>query len=159
MNTRGSTTRPKEGTFRLIVLDILFLSGAFEKRGKKMASKVGLTEPQWGLLATAASQERTVPQIARRLGLARQTVQRNSDLMVKRGLGAYAKNPDHLRSPLFLLTVDGKAVLERLEQIAQQDRVDFMATHQIANDELQVAQKVLREMREFVDPRKSPVDS
>jgi len=153
----GSANRPKEGIFNLLISDIFFLAGVFRKRGARMSKKVGLTHPQWALLVAATSGTRTVPQIARRLGLSRQNVQRNADQLVKRGLGVYSKNPDHQRSPFFLPTADGEATLNRLEQVAQHSRIEFMASHQVANEDLQVAQRVLRELRNYVDPQNSEV--
>ncbi len=150
--------RPKEGIFHLLITDIFYLAGVFQKRGEKISKKVGLTQPQWALLIAAASERRTVPQIARRLDVARQTVQRNADQLVKRGLAGYSKNPDHQRSPFFLPTVDGEATLKRLEQIAQRGQIEFMASHHVANDDLQVAQRVLHEMREYLDPERSAAD-
>jgi DNA-binding MarR family transcriptional regulator len=152
MTAQPHVTKPREGVFRLIIMDIFFLAGAFKKNGNKMASKVGLTRPQWDLLITAATDQRTVPQLARRMGMARQSVQRTADILVRRGLGAYAKNPDHQRSPFFLLTAAGKNVLERLEEMAQQRRIQFMNENGVSNDDLGMTQKVLRRLREYMDP-------
>jgi DNA-binding MarR family transcriptional regulator len=152
MTTKPHVTKPREGIFRLIIMDIFFLAGAFKKVGNKMASKVGLTRPQWDLLINANTDQRTVPQIARRMGMARQSVQRTADILVRRGLGDYAKNPDHQRSPFFLVTAAGKDVLERIEEEAQQRRIQFMNENGVSNDDLGMTQKVLRLFREYVEP-------
>jgi DNA-binding MarR family transcriptional regulator len=150
--THNQAVLPKEGIFRLIVTDIFYLASAFGKRGTRMASKLGLTRPQWGLLIVAAADRRTVPQLARRMGLARQSVQRTADLLVKRRFASYIKNPDHLRSPLLVATESGRDILDRLEHIAQETRVEFMKNHQVANNDLVVTQRVLQSIREYINP-------
>jgi DNA-binding MarR family transcriptional regulator len=51
---------------------------------------------------------RTVPQIARALGLSRQAVQRLADDLVQRGLTEWRDNPEHLRARLLQLTPAGR---------------------------------------------------
>lgn len=51
---------------------------------------------------------RTVPQVARRLGLSRQAVQRLADDMAERGLVTWIDNPDHQRARLLQLSGQGR---------------------------------------------------
>lgn len=60
-----------------------------------------------GVLA-APDAARTVPQVARSLGLSRQAVQRLADDLAARGLVAWIDNPDHRRARLFQLTASGR---------------------------------------------------
>ena len=53
--------------------------------------------------------------IARRLGLARQSVQRVAD-----GHATFEPNPDHQRSPLLILTSAGQAVLGTINTKSRQ---------------------------------------
>jgi DNA-binding MarR family transcriptional regulator len=57
----------------------------------------------------------TVAQIARTLGLARQSVQRVADALESAGLLRYEDNPRHRRARLTALTRDGRTVLERIQ--------------------------------------------
>ena len=54
-----------------------------------------------------------VAQIARRMGLARQSVQRIADDLAKAGLLHYAENPDHRRAKLVDLTAAGRAAYDQ----------------------------------------------
>src|SRR5215208_2523590 len=54
---------------------------------------------------------RTVPQVARRLGVTRQSVQRVANLLAAEGLIESVTNPDNARSPLFRLSKRGEEVL------------------------------------------------
>jgi DNA-binding MarR family transcriptional regulator len=51
----------------------------------------------------------TVPQIGRSLGYPRQTVQRQADELVERGLIAFVDNPDHKRARRLIATGAGTA--------------------------------------------------
>jgi len=57
-----------------------------------------------------------VAQIARRLHLARQGVQRLADLLVRDGLAAYEENPAHRRAKLVRLTPSGRAALRTIQR-------------------------------------------
>jgi DNA-binding MarR family transcriptional regulator len=71
-----------------------------------------------------AGAARTVPQIARTLGLSRQAVQRVADDLAARKLAAWIDNPDHKRARLLKLTAPGRAgygeALRRQQLWAQQ---------------------------------------
>ena len=61
-------------------------------------------------MTAAGCDVRTVPQIARRMGLTRQAVQRIANQLVEDGLAAFTDNPDHRGSPILSLTDRGVAV-------------------------------------------------
>ena len=58
-----------------------------------------------------------MPQIARQMGMTRQSVQRVTDLLVRDGILAFARNPDHARSPLVRLTDTGQHLAAQLTAI------------------------------------------
>src|SRR5690606_28489895 len=61
---------------------------------------------------------RTVPQIARRLGVTRQNVQRIADLLVAENWAAFETNPDHRGSPFLVLNKRGQAALAEITRAA-----------------------------------------
>ncbi|MFE6509422.1 MarR family winged helix-turn-helix transcriptional regulator [Nocardioides sp. NPDC057767] len=63
------------------------------------------------MVLQAAGDRATVPDIARKLGLQRQSVQRVADELVREGLARYEENPRHRRSPLLVTTAEGKTTL------------------------------------------------
>ncbi|HVV92218.1 MAG TPA: MarR family winged helix-turn-helix transcriptional regulator, partial [Hyphomicrobiales bacterium] len=69
----------------------------------------------------------TVPQIARRLGVTRQNVQRIADLLVADSAARYAANPDHRTSPHLVLTPAGTAALARLTAAAERSHAALAA--------------------------------
>jgi len=73
-----------------------------------------ITGAQWGVLGAFGGTDDllTVAQAARRLGLARQGVQRVADLLEKKGLIEYLHNPNHRRARL----AKGRTLLDRLQE-------------------------------------------
>src|SRR5580704_11432256 len=102
----------------LIVADIYELAGRFRDNGEAIARTVGQTQARWQVMSAASADPRTVPQIARRLGVSRQNVQRIADLLAAEGSAAFEPNPDHRGSPYLVLTSRGSATLARLTAAA-----------------------------------------
>ena len=83
------------------------------------------TRDRWQVLSAAWGETRTVPQIARRMGLTRQAVQRVAGVLEAEGLARFVRNPAHRSSPLLELTPDGEALVAKINaaQIGWANRV------------------------------------
>src|SRR5579875_3831737 len=112
MSTDATTLLP------LIVADIFELAGRFRDDGEAIARTVGQTQARWQVMSTASADPRTVPQIARRLGVSRQNVQRIAGLLVADGAATFEANPDHKGSPFVVLTKRGRAALADITKAA-----------------------------------------
>jgi len=134
----------------LIVADVYQLAGAFRRVGERIAQSTGRTQAQWQVLSAASGGGKTVPQIARRLGYARQSVQRTADLLVESGLAEFTANPDHQRSPYLELTAKGREVLKRLT-VAAEKMHGKLANRSSAAD-LRKTLRVLRQLCAAIDP-------
>ena len=77
-----------------------------------VASENDLTPARWQVIQAAALKPATVSDIARALGLTRQSVQRVADDAVKLGLATYRSNPKHSRASLLAPTKKGRAAVE-----------------------------------------------
>ena len=120
MTTYRQITEPE--LIALLVEDVFELSGALRRVGHIIARAEGQTHARWQLLNAALGGDKTVSQIARRLGLARQGVQRVADILVSEGLALYKSNPDHKRAPLVEASRQGKRVLKRLTKKSRRFR-------------------------------------
>lgn len=87
--------------------------------GERIATRVGQTHARRMVLHTAGTGT-TVADIARRLRLQRQSVQRVADELVADGLARYEENPRHRKSKLLLTTPAGDEVLDRLAGIHEE---------------------------------------
>ena len=84
------------------------LNGQLLSLAEELARPVGLTAAWWQVLGAALGGPQSVSEIARTMGLTRQAVQRIADLLVERGLAAYADNPAHRRAKLLTPTPAGR---------------------------------------------------
>lgn len=101
----------------------------------------------WGLLCNIkADGPRTVPQIARSRGLARQRVQKIVDEAEAAGLVHLRMNPDHKRSRIVALTGDGTATFERMDGEIRQSAQKFANVFDIR--ELDTTLRVLYDLQE-----------
>src|SRR3972149_8149981 len=93
------------------------LSGArlYQSRREEVARFEKQSRARWEVLIAVGS-GRTAPQIARRMGMARQSVQRIADLLAEARLVRFEANPDHRRSPILRPTEEGSRLRERLER-------------------------------------------
>ena len=103
----------------LIVADVYELAGRFRANGEAIARSIGQTQARWQVLSAASADPRTVPQIARRLGVSRQNVQRIADQLVGENWASFQTNPDHRSSPHLVLTRRGRAALDQLTRAAE----------------------------------------
>lgn len=83
--------------------------------GEKLAATAGQTHAR-RMVLQAAEGGATVPDIARKLGLHRQGIQRITDELVAEGLGRYIDNPRHRLSKLFIVTENGAAALAEIHR-------------------------------------------
>jgi DNA-binding MarR family transcriptional regulator len=103
-----------------LVAEVFELAGALRRDGEAIAKLAGQTQARWQVMWIAATGRLSVAMIARRLGLARQSVQRVADAIVAEGHASFEPNPDHQRSPLLILTSDGQAVLDTINDNSRQ---------------------------------------
>jgi len=103
----------------LVIADIYELAGRFRDSGEAIARRSGQTQARWQVMSAASADSKTVPQIARRLGVTRQNVQRIADLLVTEGWATFEANPDHRSSPYLVLSKRGRDALERVSKAAE----------------------------------------
>jgi DNA-binding MarR family transcriptional regulator len=139
-------------TFTNLVLEVFRLNGRLLIAGDRLSKPVGLTSARWQVLGAIEEQGRSVAQIARKMGLARQNVQRLTDALEKEGMVVYAPNPDHRRAKLVCLTERGKKAFEKLgrQQAVWANQIASCVSH----SEMKLALDVLRKLRSTVEPRR-----
>jgi DNA-binding MarR family transcriptional regulator len=117
------------------------LDGLFSAAGDALARPAGQTSARWQVMAAIEDGPATVAQIARRLRLARQSVQRVADLLETDGIAAYEDNPGHRRAKLLRLTGKGAEALRAIQ--AGQRRWANALGAEIGERDLRQASKVL----------------
>ena len=133
----------------LILADIFELAGRFRASGEEIASRVGQTQARWQVMSAASVGPLTVPQVARRLGVSRQNVQRIANQLVNEGWAAFETNPDHRGSPHLVLNQRGQAALAQLTETALGSHVEL--ARRLGGTELGALHHALRRLIAAVD--------
>jgi DNA-binding MarR family transcriptional regulator len=138
------TTRGEAATG--VILATFRTNGLLLEAGDRLSAPHGLTSARWQVLGAIALSDRplTVPQVARRMGLTRQSVHATVDRLVRDGLVELVPNDDHRRSQLVRLTELGRDRYEALDG-DQGDWVDDL-TNGISRSDLDTARRVLVEL-------------
>ena len=98
-----------------VAIRVLRLAGPLTAAGDALARPAGQTSARWQVLAALENAPATVADVARMLGLARQSVQRVADVLAGEGLISYDDNPDHARAKLARLAPRGRAALAAIQ--------------------------------------------
>lgn len=129
-----------------VILSTFRANGLLLPAGDVLAGHHGLTTARWQVLGALALAKTplTVPQIARRMGLTRQTVHATVKRLDRDNLVEFARNADHRRSQLVQLTKRGAA------KYAAVDERQAAWVNQLANGlnraDLETAARVLDEL-------------
>jgi DNA-binding MarR family transcriptional regulator len=110
------TRTPAGDAFSRFAILVFRLGGALGAAGDALAKPAGQTSARWQVLAGAESGSMTVADIARMLGLQRQSIQRVADLLEAEGLVRAVENPRHRRASLLTLTESGAAALRSIQE-------------------------------------------
>jgi DNA-binding MarR family transcriptional regulator len=94
-----------------LILTLLRLNSDIVADGDRMTKDLSLSSSRWQIIAQIvhSGETLTVSQIARSMGLQRQTVQLQVDAMAGDKLVVFAENPHHRRSKLVHTTAAGRS--------------------------------------------------
>jgi DNA-binding MarR family transcriptional regulator len=151
----AASRTPAGDAFTALILQVIWLNSLFTAAGEALAKPAGQTLARWLVLEEIQHAPATVAQIARRMGLARQSVQRLADVLVEGGFAVYDDNPAHRRAKLVRMAPPGRAALDSI-QAAQRVWADALGA-ELGEADLRQASAVLdRVMRAIRDPAFSP---
>jgi DNA-binding MarR family transcriptional regulator len=137
---------PAGQTFTDFVLLIFQINGALLEAGDRITAPARQTSARWQTMGCIDDKTLSVSDIARVMGLARQSVQRTADVLVRDGIAAYEENPDHKRAKLLRLTPKGQRALSVIEaaQLEWANRVG----KRVGATDLKEAQAILERLLE-----------
>lgn len=119
-----------------LVLRTFRLNGLFLAAAEDMARPAGLTAARWQVLGAVLREPLTVSDVARAMGLTRQSVQRLADALVGDGMAEYVDNPRHRRAKLLRPTQAGWDAIDVIRPLQHAfthqvtDGMDADALHQ-----------------------------
>lgn len=133
--------------FTELVLEVFRLNGRLVVVGDRLTKAIGLSTARWQTLGAIARAESplTVAEIARIMGLQRQSVQRTVNALVNTGMVVTHDNPNHQRARLVSFTKKGGAAYE--DTIAIQVNWANETAAGLPDKELHGALRTLRVLR------------
>ncbi len=138
-----------------LIVEVFRLNGELLGAGDRITKPHGLTSARWQVMGALDLEGRslTVAQIARRMGLARQGVQRIINDLERLGLVLLKDNVDHKRAKLVALTDDGRQAMAQINkaQTAWVNQISEGLNERQINQALKLMQTV-RGRSEQLDP-------
>jgi DNA-binding MarR family transcriptional regulator len=116
---QAAGTRTPEGEKATeVILAAFRANGLLLAAGDLLAAGHGLTSARWQVIGAIALAQRplTVPQIARRMGLTRQSVHTSVGRLLADGMVELVPNTDHRRSQLVCLTERGRVRFQAVDE-------------------------------------------
>ena len=135
-----------------LIVPAIRLRALFTNAGEAIAKPAGQSLARWLVLDVVANAPATVSEIARKMSLARQSVQRVADLLEKDGLTTYEVNPDHRRAQLVRVTSRGLRTLRAIEAV-QAEWANAVAA-EIGLADLRKANDVVGRLLRVLAPRR-----
>jgi len=136
--------------FEYLMQECFKLNRNLVEVAKHLTEDLGVTGAQWGVLAALGQEDAppTIAEAARRLGLARQSVQRVADALVEHGLVQYLPNSADRRTKLAKITDAGRTLLAELEN-RQLDWANRTAGD-LSQTNIEEAMRLIKQVRERI---------
>ncbi|CAL9483792.1 MarR family winged helix-turn-helix transcriptional regulator [Streptomyces sp. enrichment culture] len=141
--------RARQELLARTAVGVFRLNGQFLSVSEELARPAGLTAAWWQVLGAVLREPLPVAGIARAMGITRQSVQRVADLLVERGVAAYAPNPAHRRAKLLAPTDEGRAAVARIGP-GQADLAARLAA-ELGDEEFAETARVLERLSRALD--------
>lgn len=142
--------------YRLLMADVYEVAGASRRSSEDLAVTTGQTAARWHVLSVVSEEALSVAASARRLGLARQSVQRVVNDLRADDLVHLQPDPADRRAPLVALTERGRAVFAELQATSERDRVRLLEASGLSASDLQQARSTLRALADALRGAASP---
>ncbi|MGW0431217.1 MarR family winged helix-turn-helix transcriptional regulator [Micromonospora sp. NPDC003197] len=139
-----SQLTPSGSALSELVIEVFRANGLLLASGDGLARPAGLTSARWQVLGVVDHEPSTVSEVARVMGLTRQSVQQTADALARDGLVRFEENPRHRRAKLIAITARGRVALDYVEQ--RQAEWSNRIAERATLDELRAATRTLREL-------------
>jgi DNA-binding MarR family transcriptional regulator len=135
--------------FSALLGEIFRVNGLLLTAGDTLARPAGLTGARWQVLGVVDRGPATVAQVARTMGLTRQTVRQTATALAASGMLTSGDNPRDRRARLLTLTPRGRAAVRAVER-RQSAWVNRVAASASPTD-LRAATGMLRDLGDLLE--------
>lgn len=111
-----SALHQRGALFTDLVLEIFRLNRLLLDAGDVLTAPAGLTSARWQVLGIVEHGPATVSEVARAMGLTRQSVQETANGLQAEEFVEFAPNPRHRRAKLIAMTPKGHAAMETVRR-------------------------------------------
>ena len=132
--------------YRLLMADVYELAGLSRRTSDELAAEHGQSVARWHVLSVLSGEPHTVAATARRLGLARQSVQRVMNDLRADGAVVAEPDPRDRRAPVFTLTSEGARLAADLFAASEALRRRQLEALSISSAELRAAKAVVERL-------------
>ncbi|HVX43423.1 MAG TPA: MarR family winged helix-turn-helix transcriptional regulator [Mycobacteriales bacterium] len=140
-----------------LVITVFQVNGRLLQVADELAAAGGLTAARWQVLGAVLDEARPVADIARRMGLTRQSVQRLANVLVDEGFATWEPNPQHARAKLLRPTAKTARAMQKIGAV-QRPWADTVGGA-IGARELTSVRATLRELLAALDDVSAARDS
>lgn len=107
---------PEAAVLSDITLAVFRVNGRLLERGDRLVKPLGLTSARWQVLGAIALAGKAIsaPQVADAMGITRQGVQKQLQVLSDAGFIERRQNPRHVRSPLYAMTKQGERIYSKV---------------------------------------------
>lgn len=102
-------------SFSELLIEVFRINGLALVAGDVLAGPSQLTSARWQVLGVVDHAPASAAEVARAMGLARQSVQLTADALERDGFIDYRANPKHRRAKLIAITEAGRMALRAVE--------------------------------------------
>jgi DNA-binding MarR family transcriptional regulator len=131
-----------------LIVELFRLNGLLLAEGDRLTHDIGLSSARWQVIGALELAEQPLPvaQIARNMGLARQSVQRITNELEADGMIAFDDNPDHRRAKLVVLTTKGHQAYRAAMKRQSAWSKDVLSASGVSQTRLRETRDVLRRL-------------
>ncbi len=145
---------PKGSSLSELIIEVFRVNRLLLDAGDALTAPVGLSSARWQVLGIVEHGPVSVADVARRMGLTRQTVQQTADGLQVEGFIEYVENPNHRRAKWMQLTPSGQKAMAFVARV-QARWANEIAAPQTLRD-LQAALTALQNIRETLEESVRP---
>ncbi|MEA3231478.1 MAG: MarR family transcriptional regulator [Thermodesulfobacteriota bacterium] len=116
-NQKQISRTPSAEAFTQLILETFRFNGRLLAAGDRLTKELGLTSALWQVLGAINEAPLPVAQVARNMGLTRQSVRRTANVLKDRGFVEFQDNPNHQRAKLVVLSKKGRNVLDQATKL------------------------------------------
>lgn len=140
---------PGGWAFSELLVEVFRVNGLLLAAGDALTRPAGLTSARWQVLGVVDHGPATVAQVARTMGLTRQSVRQTADALARDGMVAFTDNPADRRARLMTLTDTGRTALRYVEE--QQAGWASAIAARMPHSELRAALAVLHDLGDLLE--------